>query len=61
MEVKITITTGKGKGGNPVSHSKTIKDVATMDQVIEEFNSEFKQFFPNQTILTQQKRSRKDE
>jgi hypothetical protein len=51
MDITITLKTGGGRKQNAVSHSKTIKEVQTTEQVIEEFTEEFTKFFPKQEIL----------
>jgi hypothetical protein len=59
MDVTISLVTGGGKKANRVTHSKTIKEVQTMAQVIEEFEEEFAIFFPAQATLTVEKRKAK--
>lgn len=55
MDVQITVTTGGGKKANRESRSVTIKEVVTKEQVIEVLDSKFKDYFPAQARLTDDK------
>ena len=55
MDVTITVTTGGGKKANRESKSYTVKEVQTMQQVIEAFEEKFGSYFRNITTLTEVK------
>ncbi len=52
MDVTMSIVTGGGKKANRMTHSCTLKEVATYDEAVEYFRKEFKPFFPPQALLT---------
>lgn len=59
MDVQLTVITGGGKKANRESKSITLKEVQFVDQVIEALNTKFKDYFPTQTRLTDEKPAKK--
>ena len=61
MDVRMTITTGGGKKANQISYSKTLKDVATWDEMIADFKVTFDAFFVKYQTLDKvhEKKARK--
>ena len=51
MNIKMTLTINGGKDTTTESHSMTIKDVITLDQVKRELDLQFGQFFGKQKSL----------
>ncbi len=51
MDVTMSVVTGGGRKANRVTHSKTLKEVTTWEEAVEDFKREFKIFFPPQTTL----------
>ena len=51
MDVKIQITRGGGKKQNSESKSITLKEVETVEQVIQALNTTFKDYFKGVTTL----------
>ena len=47
MQVKVTVSRPGGKTGNSFSQSITLKDAASIEEVHEEIDKEFKKLFPN--------------
>lgn len=64
MDVTMAIVTGGGKKTNSVRHSKTLKEVMSFEEAIEDFRKEFGSFFPQYRTLDQtpeKKRGKKHE
>ena len=61
MDVTIKISTGRGAKYALESKSRTIRDVVSIDQVIEDMQSNFKEYFPPQAKLTDMGKGRKKE
>ena len=51
MQVKITVSRPGGKTGDSFSHSVTMKDAATIEEVQERIAREFKDLFPKYATL----------
>lgn len=52
MDVTMSIVTGGGRKQNMMRHSKTLKEITTFEEAVEEFRKEFKLFFPPQATFT---------
>lgn len=51
MQVKITVSRPGGKTGDSFSHSVTMKDAATIEEIQERIAREFKDLFPKYATL----------
>lgn len=51
MDVTMSIVTGGGRKANRVTHSKTLKEVSTFEEAVEDFKKEFGGFFPKYGVL----------
>jgi hypothetical protein len=62
MDVTMSIVTGGGRKQNMMRHAKTLKEVTTFEEAVEEFRKEFRPFFPPQATFddVEEKRSKKN-
>lgn len=54
MQVKVTVSRLGGKTGNSFSQSITLKDAASIEEVHEAIDNEFKKLFPVYQVLGQE-------
>jgi len=54
MQVKVTVSRLGGKTGNSFSQSITLKDAASIEEVHEAIDNEFKKLFPVYQMLGQE-------
>lgn len=59
MDIEFKVSKGGGKKIGRETHSKTIKEVGTLDQAVDEFRQWAGQYIPAQATLTQATPKRK--